>query len=245
MRGRVVEAVLVDMDDTLYPEHDYFASGLRAVALCAARYGGPDPAEGERLLVELASNGRHRLFDRFVAHVGGRCPSAALLVHVYRTHEPQIQPLPDVGTALVSLRERGVRLGLVSDGHPTVQRAKFAALGLANVVEAVVFTGDLPAGSAKPSPVPFAVAAELLGVEPERCVYVADDRSKDFLGPRRLGMGTIRIARPLDRRLEPAREFHSEAEADVVVTDFDGVLAELHPAIAMFCATSLRDDIRR
>lgn len=241
MNARVVGGVLVDMDDTLYPEHDYFVSGLRAVAKFAALYGGPAPAVGEGLLAELALEGRDLLFDRLLARLGVDTPSAALLVRTYRTHEPQICPMPDVVPALASLRQLGVRVGMVTDGHPTVQRAKFAALGLAGLVETVVYTADLPDGCSKPSSVPFAVAAELLGLVPESCVYVADDRSKDFDGPRRLGMGTIRIARQMERRLEPAREFDAEAEADTVVEDFGGVLAALRPAIARLEVASLRD----
>jgi FMN phosphatase YigB (HAD superfamily) len=60
-------------------------------------------------------------------------------------------------------------------------------------MDAIVCTGELGQGCAKPSTIPFEVALTLLDVAPQTTAYIADDISKDFAGPNQLGMKTVQI----------------------------------------------------
>lgn len=191
-------AVIFDLDDTLYAEWSYFESGLAAVADFVA---GPDSgrrtAWRERLKADVAQNGRAGVFQGIPPPTGRSEGWIATLLHVYRTHRPTISTFPDVAPFLQRARRDGIRLGLVTDGKSLVQRRKIEALDLSSRMDAIVCTEDidLPATAVEP----FLVATALLGVGPEVCVYVADDASKDFIAPRRLGIGTIHLRRPLPR----------------------------------------------
>ena len=225
----VAHAVIIDMDDTLYPEREYLMSGSRAVArFLATRTSGS--AEElmqaiDALLAEPA--GREQLFDRLLRRLGLWSEGLALtLVHVYRTHRPAIVPCVDVPPALAMLRAAGVCLGLVSDGPATVQRNKLEALGVAAAFDAVVLTDDLPAGHRKPSPAPFLVAANLLGVNARDCACIADDASKDFIAPNELGMTTVCVRRRMSHRLQPSTELAARQQANHVVEDL-GAAARL------------------
>ena len=224
--------VILDLDDTLYPERDFLLSGMRAVSAFASR----KLAVPEDIVLQLldtllaAPEGRNQLFDRLLRHFDAWTPGlAATLVHVYRTHEPHLQACADVTPALRELREAGFRLGLVTDGPSTVQRAKFRALGLASLFDALVFTDDLPPGGRKPSVVPFRVIAELLGVPVRSCTYIADDPSKDFLGPRELGMRSVRIRRSLAFPLQAQADFPASHEADVIIDSLRDIVKRLAP----------------
>ena len=216
----VPRAVLCDLDDTLYPERQYLESGIAAVAAFLAPRLEREARELERISLRLLAAGREQLFDRLLHELGAyREALVAAAVHVYRTHSPLLQACADVPRALKRLRAAGCRLALVSDGKATVQHAKFAALGLASLFEAVVCTDDLPGAASKPSPLGFEVALEHLGIAAQDACYLADDGAKDFLGPRALGMVSIRIDRGLPFPLAARSPMPASHAADHVVND--------------------------
>jgi carbamoyl-phosphate synthase large subunit len=189
--------VLFDLDDTLYPEHQFVDGGFRAAAEIIGRAVDHDP---EALLARLwalhARQGRGRIFDTLLEELGwgedGDLVLMALLA--YRTHAPRLTPIGGVAPLLARLRSAGVRLGIVSDGQSAVQRRKLAALEPSlGWFDVVVMTDELGPGHAKPSPAGFRVACGLIGVLPADAVYVANDARKDFRGAREAGLATIRF----------------------------------------------------
>ena len=120
----------------------------------------------------------------------------SVLVPVYREHAPAIRPHVETVPVLAELRARGHRLALLSDGWADVQRRKLAALGLAELFEEVVITDELGREAWKPSTVGFERILTAQGVTGEAAIYVSDNPHKDFAGPHRLGMRTVRIVRP-------------------------------------------------
>ena len=88
------------------------------------------------------------------------------------------------------------QLGLISDSFAEMQRNKLHALGLEKYFSAVIFTDDLPAGNAKPSPAAFEMISKQFAASPTNCVYIADNPSKDFLAPNKLGWLSIQYLRP-------------------------------------------------
>ena len=83
----------------------------------------------------------------------------------------------------------------MTNGPIPIQTGKIGALGLARCVDTVVYAAAYGNGEGKPAPEAFVAAARLVGVAPERCVFVGDDLVRDIAGARRVGMKTIRIRR--------------------------------------------------
>ena len=190
-----LQAILFDLDNTLYPEEAYVMSGFRAVANCLdARENLDAETLFKKMLHILHTHGRGRVFNTLLAEL--KLDSniwLRTLLLVYRSHQPGINLFPGVADALVTLKNRGLRLGLITDGTASVQRRKIAALDLERHMDVIVCTGELGAGCAKPSTVPFEVALNLLGVAPNRAAYIADDIEKDFAGPNRLHMKSVQV----------------------------------------------------
>jgi putative hydrolase of the HAD superfamily len=209
-------AVLLDLDDTLYPERTYFESGLAAVADFVA---GEDPAEQRtwrrKLFADVRDHGRKGALDRIAPPADRPADGwTTALLHVYRTHQPELSAFPDVDGFIARARLEGWLLGLVTDGKSRVQRRKLEALGLNDRLDVVICTDDIDAP--KPAVEPFLAAATLLGCAPEHCLYVADDPSKDFIGPRALGMGSVQVRRGLAHPLaRPAPSPAAEANCRV------------------------------
>ncbi len=190
-----IRAILFDLDNTLYPEEEYVASGFRAVAEFLAKHKKLNAETLQKKMMSiLHAQGRRRVFNTLLAELNLNSPTwMRTLLLVYRSHRPAIFLCPQVNSTLVALRNRGLQLGLVTDGAASVQRRKIAALDLEQYIDVIVCTDELGHGRAKPSPVPFEVALTLLGVPADQTAYIADDESKDFAGPNRVGMRSVHL----------------------------------------------------
>jgi putative hydrolase of the HAD superfamily len=219
-----VEAIVLDIDDTLYLERDYVRSGFDAVGRWVRRELGIDDF-GARAWAAFESGARHTIFDDVLVELGMRADDALIteLVARYRTHPPTIALADDAARALD--RWHGtVDLAAVTDGHMSCQQAKTKALGLDRWTSRVVFTAALGPGKGKPDPAAFALIQEELGVDGKHCVYVADDPAKDFAGPKALGWRTVRVRRPLGLHAAVASGIDVDHEV-VDLTQLDVVLA--------------------
>ena len=114
---------------------------------------------------------------------------------------------PDSAETLRLLRERGYRLGLLSNTWWAAEwhNADLAAHGLADLLDAVVYTSDLP--HSKPHPSVFLEVAGRLGAEPAACVMVGDRMVADVSGALGAGMRAVWRANtspwPRAERVEP------------------------------------------
>lgn len=95
---------------------------------------------------------------------------------------------PDTRETLVSLRERGYRLGLLSNTWWAAEwhNADLAAHGLDDLLDELVYTSDLP--HSKPHPSVFAEVAARLAVDPAACVMIGDRQIDDVSGAKAVGM---------------------------------------------------------
>jgi putative hydrolase of the HAD superfamily len=193
-----LRAIIFDMDDTLYLERDFVLSGFAAVAAWAeAELGIPQTEGFPQLKTYFEAGVRGDTFNRWLADHGLKIkPWLGRMIEVYRSHQPHITPLPEAESTLQSLAPK-YRLGLITEGYRTVQQAKLEALGLGHYFEEILIGGEDERQDWKPSPRPFEIMLERLGIQSRTAVYVGDNPHKDFLGARRAGMGSIRVRHPL------------------------------------------------
>ena len=137
------------------------------------------------------------------------------LVRVYRDHPPMLNLYEDARWAIDVFRAHGP-LGLISDGYLVAQQNKLAALNIGEAFQAVVFSDAFGRDSWKPSPRPYQRIMELIPGAPSDFVYIADNPRKDFVTARRLGWGTIQIARR--EGVHDGVEEAPEYRADAVIT---------------------------
>ena len=95
---------------------------------------------------------------------------------------------PDSRDTLVLLRERGYRLGLLSNTWWAAEwhNADIAAHGLSDLIDELVYTSDLP--HSKPHPSVFREVSARLGVDPRECVMIGDRQIDDVSGAKGVGM---------------------------------------------------------
>lgn len=98
----------------------------------------------------------------------------------------------DVVPALDSLRNRGVRLLVVSNWDCSLGRV-LERCGLAEHLDGAVSSAET--GSRKPDPAIFAAALELAGCEPAEALHVGDTSEEDVAGATAAGIRALLIDR--------------------------------------------------
>jgi putative hydrolase of the HAD superfamily len=109
---------------------------------------------------------------------------------------PGLRPFPDAEFVLRTLRECGLRTGLLTNtSMPTWMREiELRAFGLLEHLDVCLTAGD--AGRLKPHPDPFRLVAERLGIPTQEAVFVGDRLRDDVAGAQAAGMIAVWVRRP-------------------------------------------------
>lgn len=107
-------------------------------------------------------------------------------------------PRNDAVRTLSSIRSFGYRLGLVSDCSWEMPHL-WPSTPFAPLFQVRVFSCEQ--GMRKPDPRIYRLAAERLGVTPERCVYVGDGGCTELGGASSVGMCPVLMCAPEDRTI--------------------------------------------
>ncbi len=191
----MIRAVVFDLDDTLFPEHQFVMSGYRAVGQHVKERFGADGFfnQAERI---FTNGNRGTVFNLALERLGikAKPPIIAELLRVYREHWPQIELYDDARWALAFFGNFR-KMGIITDGFFITQRNKVRSLGIESSFDVLLYSDEYGRESWKPSPVPYQKVMDALNCLGSECVYIADNPLKDFVAARNLGWQTIRICR--------------------------------------------------
>jgi putative hydrolase of the HAD superfamily len=190
-----VEALIFDVDDTLYEQRTWLAGAWVDVAAAAAQTHGIDEAAFLHALQQVAARGSDQggIIDQALVQCGADIP-AKPLVEVFLAHRPERLPLlPGVAAMLAELREGGVPVALVTDGALSTQESKLAALGLDYLAGTSVLSDRFGRQFRKPHPRPVLEALALLGSAPEVTVMIGDRPTKDVAAAAGAGVRAVRV----------------------------------------------------
>jgi putative hydrolase of the HAD superfamily len=197
--GPAPAAVVIDLDDTVYPQASYLYGAARAVGRAGAA-AGLDPIRLSRAVrTELvAGSDRGGTIDRALSAYGVPADRVADLVPAMVAAFTGYRPmrLPLYPGAAEALRNLGARfpLACLTDGNPVIQRAKIAATGVGPAFDTVVITDELGGrATRKPHPASLRHAAGALGVPVADLVVIGDRPGKDMAIAVALGARSIRV----------------------------------------------------
>jgi 2-haloacid dehalogenase len=127
--------------------------------------------------------GRYRPYEHLVGDAAQAVGLPRRLADELAAHYDEIKPWPEAGGVLGALHAAGVALGVVTNCSETLGRL---AAGRVPVPFRVVVTVER-AGRYKPDRIPYRLALDELGVDAERCLFVAGS-PYDLFGTARVGM---------------------------------------------------------
>lgn len=200
-------AVLFDLDDTLHDDtatyrraaervaHDVAAErGIDAAVLLAA-YVAQAESFWQNLTAQNLSTplvGVRAAMWRAALDVAG-VDDATLAercgVAYNRYRKEHLQIWPGALELLASLRARGLRLALVTNGFAETHREKIVLLQLEDAFDEVFIADEV--GMLKPDPRLFTLACERLGVAFAAAAMVGDRYERDIRGAHELGLFTV------------------------------------------------------
>lgn len=210
-----VEAVIFDWGGTLTPWHEVdlpeqwrvFAREVHGV-----RVDSPDVSEADlqaahdladRILAAEESawkRGREEHSSAALADildaagVDAQHDRHLLALAAYRRFwEPHTHTDPQVRPLWEGLRDRGIRIGVLSNTiwSRDYHREVFERDGVLDLIDGDVYSSEIP--HVKPHPDAFRAACRAVDVDPRHAAYVGDRIFEDVHGPKQVGMRTIWI----------------------------------------------------
>jgi len=206
---RAIDTVLFDLDDTLHDDSTAYRNAAREVARSVAREHPVDAqalVEAYEAAVSAFWSGltadhlhvgmleqRERMWTDALHAVG--VDDAALArrtAEAYgRARSGGLMLAPGAAELLVTLRERGCRLGLVTNGFAATHHDKIDRLGLRELIDAFFLADEV--GMVKPDPELFRHACRVLGSEPASAAMVGDRYGRDVVGAHDAGLFTVLV----------------------------------------------------
>lgn len=147
-----------------------------------------------RHLREWVPRFRTEVWQRALAEeAAGNDALAAELGAMFARRRRELQdPLPGAEEILRRLRSAGIRVGLLTNGAPDLQREKIEASGLGMFFDAALVSGEI--GTGKPDPEIFLRLLARLNAVPQESLMVGNSLSRDIVGGKRAGLRTCWLA---------------------------------------------------
>ncbi len=202
-----LQAVLFDLDDTLHDDTRAYREAAERVARDVALESGIAAERLTAAYISLADKFwqglttdvfgtplaglRTQMWAGALQSVGLRDPSLAIrCADAYHRHRRDVLVLfPGAARLLARLRERGIKLGMITNGFAATHREKIALLALEASFDEILIADEV--GMLKPDPRIFRLAANRLGVPPQACAMVGDRFERDITGAQAAGMFAV------------------------------------------------------
>ena len=207
-------AILFDLDDTLILAFGPSPSQWQRTIAAFADRLGPIEAAALAAAISEASNdlwadpGRHKYWRHRISEARRKIVADAFAVlaaeghpippqeignamaDAYQAlHEAELEMFPDAHETLDALKDRGVKLALITNGAAEPQRAKVVRFALEHRFDHIQIEGEH--GFGKPEERAYTHAMEVLGVAPHETWMVGDNLEWEIVAPQRLGIYAI------------------------------------------------------
>ena len=176
-----IKGVIFHLDDTLYSEKQYVRSGYKKIEEYLGIAG-----TAERLWSYFEK--KKLVIDAYLNEIG-QIEKKTDCLKVYREHTPNISLYDGVKEKIQELKEKGIKVGIITDGRPEGQRNKIKALGLDKIMDDIIITDELGGVQfRKHCDIAFRIIQKRWRFPYEQIIYVGDNPDKDFQACKQLGM---------------------------------------------------------
>lgn len=212
--GAHLEAVIFDWGGTLTPWHSVEPLEAWVAAVGDAELAARLLAAEEQVWVRSRDEHRSATLAEVFAAVDVE-HTEDMLRSFHEWWEPHTFLDPDVPDLFAGLRERGIRIGILSNTiWPRSEHERiFARDGVLGLIDGAVYTSEIP--WTKPHPEAFRAAMDAVGVDdPQTAVFVGDRPFDDIHGAKSVGMRAVLVPHSAIPALQKG---HTEGDPDAVV----------------------------
>ncbi len=220
----MIKAVLFDLDNTLidFMKMKRICSEEAISAMIDAGLT-VSKRRGVKILFDLYREygiENQKIFQEFLEKVMGKIDKKILAKGISAYRKVKIgflKPYPNVIPTLIVLREKGLKLGIISDAPELQGWIRLADMEITHFFDMVLTLSET--GEKKPSKKPFMMAIKKLKIRPEEILFVGENPERDINGAKSVGMKTALAMYGLDYRNKPKK-----TSADYVIKDVSEVL---------------------
>ncbi|PZS27525.1 MAG: HAD family hydrolase [Pseudonocardiales bacterium] len=188
-----VQAVIFDWGGTLTPWHTVEPHGAWLAASSDAELATRLHAAEEEMWIRSRDEQRSATLADVFAAVGVE-HTEQMLAAFHKWWEPHTLLDPDAPAVFAGLRERGIRIGVLSNTiWPRTEHERiFARDEVLTLIDGAVYSSDIE--WTKPHPEAFRAALDAVGVtDPAQAVFVGDRPFDDIHGAKSVGMRAILV----------------------------------------------------
>lgn len=217
------KAILFDLDNTLLDFLTFKKETAKAAAKAMVKQGLPASeieAYGKIFTVydEKGIEYQKTFYEvvkqyNLEINLAEKIQQAGITAYLQRKFEV-LRPYPMVKPTLRKLREKGIKLGIVSDAPRNKVWQRLVITELQDEFNLVVTHSDTQ--ESKPHSSPFTLALKKLGVLPTAVLFVGDNPSRDIKGAKEVGMMTCLA--------KYGQTFRSSDRADYEIEKFEDLL---------------------
>lgn len=191
----MLKSVIFDLDNTLI---DFMTmKKISCDAAVSAMIGAGLNTRKDRAMKELFALydkyglEKKTIFQKFLKKSAKKIDYEVLasgIVAYRRVRSGFLEPYPHVSEVLFELKQRGIKLAIVSDAPRLKAWIRLVSMKINHLFDVVVTFDDTK--KMKPSAVPFQFAFKKLNLKPHECLMVGDRPERDIKGAKKLGMMT-------------------------------------------------------
>ncbi|MEA3318428.1 MAG: HAD family hydrolase [Bacillota bacterium] len=199
-----MKAIIFDLDETLIShrrqienfidyQYNYFYKTLKNIPF----------EEWKQKFIDLDNNGyvtKDIVYRSLVDTYNLEISHEQLYEHFLNNFHYYISPLQGANELLFTIRDRNLKLGLLTNGGRIIQENKIKMLKYENIFYEIVISESV--GYEKPDPKIFNIMLEKLDVEAKDCLFVGDHAINDIKGAKALGFRTIWMSQDRDWEIE-------------------------------------------
>lgn len=220
----MIKAVLFDLDNTLidFMKMKRICSEEAISAMIDA--GLPvSKRRGVKILFDLYREygiENQKIFQEFLKKVTGNVDKKILAKGISAYRKVKIgflRPYPNVISTLIALKEKGLKLGIISDAPELQGWIRLADMEITHFFDIVLTLSET--GEKKPSKKPFNMVIKKLKLKPEEILFVGESPERDIKGAKSVGMKTALALYGMDYRTKPKK-----MNSDYIIRDVKEVL---------------------
>lgn len=190
-----IRAVLFDLDNTLIDFMKMKRISCEQAISSMIDAGLPlEKGAGMKILFALYEEHgmeNQQIFQIFLDETIGRVDYRILAAGISAYRKVKVgflEPYPHVTDTLMKLKQRGYKLGIVTDAPKLQGWIRLADMRLHHVFDTVIAFEDT--GNRKPSELPFKAGIKEMGFKPDEILYIGDSVERDIAGAGKVGMKT-------------------------------------------------------
>jgi HAD superfamily hydrolase (TIGR02253 family) len=219
----MIKGILFDMDNTLLDFMYYKRETAKATAKAMIRKGLPAKQNKiyKRIFEIYEEKGieyQKTCYDvvkpyNLEINLAEKIQHAGIVAYIRKKYQV-IKPYPGVKKTLKKLKEKNLKMGIVSDAPRNKIWDRLIISGLEDEFEVVVSHSDTL--NYKPHPSSFQLALKKIKLKPHEVLFLGDNPNRDIRGAKKIGMKTCLA--------KYGQEFKGNDKADYEIEEFKDLL---------------------